>query len=358
MTRKNYNQQPAESIYSLLSKLPDENNNDYTVVLRNLVLDKNLLAKEDELLIYMKDKNAKYRFSAFYALLIICREYNNYSKYNLYVDTYGADFCKYKLYKIVMSTYYRNKAILGEKEYYRKCIRFAEEACTELPDNLAVKHHYAAMIVLAIEDNIQIDSPIIEKAIDRLDDVISVYSNHPVYYSTQGRLYASIGKYARGIEKIKKALDLEEAKDKDSMIRIGEYNYYLLQIKMMMENNRAETKINEFDATFQAIKNDLDSVKTQYLEYLAFFASVLAFILISIDITIKTDDFNKCAGIILMFAGSLVIAFSLFRMLLYYSSKVKFQIIKNIICFASGILLIVVGFLLGNQILMQWLNIT
>lgn len=343
-------------INSLLVDVPDENDNNYTVILRNLVLENNLKEREDEFARYVDDQNASYRFSAFYILLIISREYNNYSKYNMYVERYDNSFTDYKLNKIVLSTYYRNKAILGEKEYYRTSIKYAEEACSELPNNLAIKHHFAAMIVLAIEDDVEIDPSRIETAIDRLDDVIAGFPNHAVYYSTQGRLLASIGKYEQGAEKIKRALDLEEVKDKDSMIRIGEYNYYLLQIKMMMEDDKAERKINDFNNLFNGIRNDLDSVKTQYLEYLAFFSSVLAFILISIDIAIKTDDFNKCAGIILLFAGSLDIAFSLFRMLLYYSSKDRFQTLKIILCFICGIMLIITGFLLGNNLVLPWVK--
>lgn len=356
MINMNDNTHSLNWIDDLLLSVPNEDADDYTVILRNLVLDNNLKDRENELIGYVNDSNTLHKFSAFYLLLIICREYNNYSKYNMYVDRYGNFFNQYKLYKIVLSTYYRNKAILGEKECYRNCIRFAEEACSVLPTNLAVKHHYAAMIVLAVEDGFEISPDKIENAINGLDSVIATYSNHAVYYSTQGRLLALIGKYEQGEEKLKKALDLEEVNDKDSMIRIGEYNFYLLQIKVMMESQQVKHRINDFNSVFEGIKNDLDSVKTQYLEYLAFFSSVLAYILISIDIAIKTDDFNKCAGIILLFAGSLVIAFSLFRMLLYYSSKVKHQTIKTIFCFVCGIILMIGGLLLGNNFMLSLIN--
>lgn len=353
MTKRAGDRSTVQTISSLLATLPGENHDDYTIVLKAIVLDNDLIAREKDVEEFLNTTSSlSKKFAAFYLLLIICREYNNYSKYNLYVDKYANQFTKYKLYKIILSTYYRNKGILGEKDEYKHAIKFAEEACIALPTNLAVKHHYAAILVLAIEEKIDVEDADIRKAILRLDDVILAFPKHAQYYCTQGRLFAATGDYNRGILNLKKALDLEMGTDKDSMIRIGEYNYYLLQIKMMMENDRVDEKIGDFNSEFQEIEHNLDSIKTQYLEYLAFFSSILAFILASINIVSKIDDFNKCAGIILMFAGSLTVVFSIFRMLLYFSSEIKFGILKLIICHFFGILLLAAGFIIGNGILL------
>lgn len=318
MSGGNRRRNTTQSINSLFANLPNENDDNYTVILKKIVLENDLITRETEVEDYLNTTSSNKRFAAFYALLIICREYNNYSKYNLYVDKYASEFARYNLYKIVLSTYFRNKGILGEKEEYKRSIRFAEEACEVLPTNLAVKHHYAAIIVQALEEKTDVDITIINKAIERLDDVIIAYPRHAPYYCTQGRLFAAMGDYHRGISNVKKALDLEEVIDKDSMIRIGQYNYYLLQIKMMMENKQVDEKIGEFNSTFHEIEHNFDNLKTQYLEYLAFFSSVLAFILVTVNIISQVDDFNKCAGIILMFAGALIVVFDVFRMLLYF----------------------------------------
>lgn len=357
MARRGNNAPVIPSIESLLANLPNENEDDYTIRLKEVVLSNNLLNRENDVENYLKNVNSNHRFSAFYALLIICREFNNYSKYNTYVDNYANEFKQYNLYKIVMSTYFRNKGILGEEDGYSRAVRYAEEACDVLPTNLAVKHHYAEIIALAIEENVDVNISQINKAIERLDDVIIAHPNHAKYYCTQGRLIASMGDYRRGISYVKKALDMEGVADKDSMIRIGQYNYYLLQIKMMMENHQVDNKIAEFNSTFEGIEDNLDNVKTQYLEYLAFFSSILAFILTSINIVAKIDDFNRCAGIILMFAGTLIIAFTTFRMLLYFSSKVKLKVLKVIICFLIGFLLLICGFLVGNQLLIVYIGL-
>lgn len=357
MARRGNNALVIPSIESLLVNLPNENADDYTIRLKEVVLSNSLPDRENDVENYLKNVNSKARFAAFYALLIICREFNNYSKYNEYVDSYADEFKQYNLYKIVMSTYFRNKGILGEENGYRRAVKYAEEACNLLPTNWAVKHHYAELIALAIEENAEISISQINKAIDRLDDVIIAQPNHAKYYCTQGRLIAATGDYRRGISSVKKALDMEGVVDKDSMIRIGQYNYYLLQIKMMMETHQVDNKIAEFNSTFEGIEHNLDNVKTQYLEYLAFFSSILAFILTSVNIVAKIDDFNRCAGIILMFAGTLIIAFTTFRMLLYFSSRVKLKFVKVIICFIIGFLLLIFGFLIGNQLLLGFIGL-
>ena len=157
------------------------------------------------------------------------------------------------------------------------------------------------------------------------------------------------------MKNVKKALDFERGDNKDSLIRIGQYNYYLLQIKMLIENDKVDSKMGKFNSDFEQMENDLDGMKTQYLEYLAFFSSVLAFVLITVNIVISVDDFNKCAGIVLMFAGALVVVFGVFRMLLYYSSKIKFGILKTIFSYVIGLLLLIAGFIIGNQLYVYWL---
>lgn len=348
VNRRNISARP--NIQSLLETLPPENDNAFTIKLRDIILEKDLFNRETDLEEYLNKNSSSKRFAAFYALLIICRELNNYSKYNNYVDIYSKQFTQYELYTIVMSTFYRNKAILGEKQAYAQAISWAQKACAKLPNNIAVKHHFAEIVVLAIEESENVIScSLIEEALDKINDVITVYPLNAKYYSTQGRLFAAKCDFATGISCIKKALDLEVANDKDALIRIGEYNYYLLQIKMMMETQNVDEKIGNFNSSFSELQHNLDNTKTQYLEYLAFFSSILAFILTTVNIVAKIDDFNKAAGIVIIFAGVLIVVFDIFRILLYYSSAIKLGILKLIFCLIVGFLLIICGLFIGNQ---------
>lgn len=81
--------------------------------------------------------------------------------------------------------------------------------------------------------------------------------SRPKYYCTLGRLFASLGDYNQGMKNVKKALDFERGDNKDSLIRIGQYNYYLLQIKMLIENDKVDSKMGKFNSDFEQMENDL-----------------------------------------------------------------------------------------------------
>lgn len=51
----------------------------------------------------------------------------------------------------------------------------------------------------------------------------------------------------------------------------------------------------------------------------------------------------------------IVVVFGVFRMLLYYSSKIKFGILKTIFSYVIGLLLLIAGFIIGNQLYVYWL---
>ena len=332
----------------LFSQLPSDRDAEYTVQLKRLVIDHNLALDLDSLKAYVEKTDNPYCFAAFYSLLIVSRQQNNYSEYNHFVDCYSSRFTEYPLNKIIQSTYFRNKEILGEKGNMRRAIKYAEEACTVMPHNLAVMHHYSELIALAAEDETYTDKSAIEKALERLDCVILSNPRHAKYYCTRGRLLVALGKYEIGIVAIQQALDLEKKTDCDALIRIGQYNSYLLQAKMRAENHKIDQKIGSFDSVFSKVKNDLDSTKTQYLEYLAFFSSVIAFIISAVNIVGRVDTFDMCAGVLVMLSGLLVVVFSTFRILLNYEQKLRYGVIKLIVCFGLGFSLLILGYCMGK----------
>ena len=351
-------------VISILSGMPGNEDDNYTIKLKDFVIDKDMINNQNVLYNIMNSQQSlEIKFSAFYSLKIVYREYGNYSKLIELVDNHGAPFRNIKLYNIVLSTYYRNKVILGEKEWGSAAIRYAELACVSSPTNLAIKHHYAEIIAFMLEEDLEVTQEEISRAIDRSDDVIAVYSKHAKYYCTKGRLLAARGDYIAAIKCINTALGLEVVNDKDSMIRIGQYNYYLLRVHMLENNLFLDDKIKEFDdnmdksnSKVNTLMQNVEDMKTRYLEYLAFFSSVLAFIMVTINVAINVEDFNRAVGLILVLAGALVVTFILFRVLLPYSEQDKNIILKTILCIIFAIILIVIGIGCGNETVIQHIN--
>lgn len=353
-----------KQVHYILENMPVNDADDYTIKLKEFVIDYDMINNQSILYdIVTSQDTLEIRFSAFYSLKIIYREFGNYSKLIELVDSYGAPFRNIKLYDIVLSTYYRNKVILGEKEWGHSAIKYAELACVSCPTNLAIKHHYSEIIAWMLEENLDVSVEEIDKAIDRLDDVISVYKKHAKYYCTRGRLLAAKGEYELAGKSINTALGLETASDKDSMIRIGQYNYYLSRVHMLENNLELDEKIKNFDeereesdSKIKALIENVEDMKTRYLEYLAFFSSVLAFIMVTINVAIKVEEFNKAVGLILVLAGALVITFILFRIILPYTSHDRFVMIKLVICLVVAVILILIGVGTGNGLLNPLIN--
>lgn len=353
-----------QEVRDLLATMPENEDDDYTIMLKDFVINYDMINNQSILYnILNSQETPEIKFSAFYSLKIIYREFGSYSKLIELVDNYGIQYKNIKLYDIVLSTYYRNKVILGEKEWESLAIKHAELACESSPDNLAIKHHYAEIIALMLEENLEVSQLEINRAIDRLDDVIAIYNKHAKYYCTKGRLLAAKGEYNLAIKNINKALDLETVNDKDSMIRIGQYNYYLSRVHMLQNNLMLDEKVKMFDKDTEAANSkikmlieNVDDMKTRYLEYLAFFSSVLAFIMVTINVAINIENFSRAVGLILVLAGALVITFVLFRLLLPYTNKDKFVVLKTILCLIVAILLILIGVSCGNNMLNEFVN--
>lgn len=352
-----------KEIKKIFQNLPSDTCDSYTTRLKEIVIENDLLNKKEILIsILSSNENRNIKFACFYSILISCRQHEDYSSYVKYVDNHGDQFKDIKLYNIIKSTYHRNKGILGEKDEIHIAILFAKKACDSLPSNLAVKHHFAELITLAIEEDVIVNASLIDTAIEYLQEVISEYNTHAKYICTRGRLYAAKGEYQKAISDIKKAIDLEKVNKTDSLIRLGRYNYYLLDVKLMSKIEEVDKKMLSIDTTFanleeqtmsssSKLKKDLDSLKTRYLEYLIFFSSIIAFIIATVNVVIRLDDFNKSAGIILMFGGALSLIFCIFRTLLPYALKDKYGIFRTIITMLISLLLLGIGYLVGNNLI-------
>lgn len=349
-------------IKEIFLNLPSVNCDNYTVILKKEVIDNDLMNKKELLInILLSDGNRNVKFACFYSLLISCRQYEDYSSYIKYVEDYGGQFKDIELYNVVKSTYHRNKGILGDKDEMNVAISFAEKACISLPSNLVVKHHFAELITLAIEEDISIDMSLIDTAIEYLQEIISEYPSHAKYVCTRGRLYAARREYQKAISDIKRAIDLEKVNKTDSLIRLGRYNYYLLNVKLISKIDEVDKQMLKVDGAFDEfkkqtqsassmIKNELDNLKTRYLEYLIFFSSIIAFIITTVNIATRLDDFNKSAGLILMFGGTLSLIFCIFRTLLPYALKDKYCIWRVIITIVISIILVGIGYVVGNNL--------
>lgn len=341
-----------------LQTMPSNDDTNYTLKLKEFILRIDLESKKDVFyLVINSEQSIEIRFAAFYALIIYYRDFTNNTMLIELVDNYGSQFNNIKLYDIVLSLYYKNKIKFGYKEFGELAIRHAELACQLLPSNWTIKHHYAETVAFVAEEGINVSEDTINKALFRLDEALNFQKTNALFHSTKGRLLAQEKKYDEAIENLEKALRFEIVENKDSLIRIGQYNYYLLKVQMLNINHDLKKDAMEFENNvkksnikLEDLIKDVDDMKTRYLEYLSFFSSILAYIMITVNIAIKIPNFKIAVSLLLVLAGILIITFTLFRVLLPYTKQKPNESRKLFFCLSVAIILLIIGLLYGNDL--------
>ena len=346
-----------EHILEKYNNLPDENDSTITVQLRDIVVNLNLEEIEKEYLPFLENKQIedKIRFLIYYSISIYYRRYEHHSKFFDLVRKYSKVFASHPLNYVILSLYYKYRAIDHNcTEDFKYAIENAERAVSLLPGNSAVLNNYAELIATSIDEKYPVQKERIVEAIDRLDQIISFESAYAKWYYTKGKLLFSIKEYHEAKECVRIAIDLETADNKDSLLRIAQYNNTLLDFRINETIENLEQKLQDSKNVIDQINNEqsaksksffaeLDDVKSKYMEFLAFFAAIIAFITSSINIVTTYGNAVSAGGLIVILAGALSMAFCIFRMLISYSRKIKRVTVFLSIMFS--LLLMISGFI-------------
>jgi len=259
---------------------------------------------------------------------------------------------------VILSLYYKYIALDKNKtELFSFAIENALKAVDLLPQNPGVLNNYSELLVVAVEEGYLVEEDKINDAIKMLQRIINRNPKYAKWHYVQGMLFSYIDKYNEARIAVREAIDLEDATTKDSLIRIAKYNTALLDFRSKESINTIEHSINraEADLTQMGIQQnekhekllvELDDVKSQYLEFLAFFSSIIAFITASINIVSSYQNFFIASSLIIVFSGCQSLAFCIFRLLINYKGS-GFPKINIILSLVFSFLMIALGFFIG-----------
>lgn len=339
----------SNNVLEILKKLPHHEDYTFNVRIRELILKiKSDNIEEIFCKILSMNINELIKFNAYYALITYYRRYMYHSKLRSLVEKWGVKFKIFSLQNIVWSIYYEIMAKEINISFYKNCIKYAEKALKKLPNNVAVKHHYACMVGSAIDENYYIEDSIIDNALICLENAMEVFHEYPKHYCTKAILLLHKKDYGNALNCIHKAIDLEPKYNPDSQVRLLQYYYHLVNIK----SNQA---IAQLDKKTSEIVKKVESTKHNYLEMLMLFSAVLTFIFSTISISAKTSDFNSASGLLFVCASSVILVFGSSSCFWGGVSKKKvcFNIVITILlAFSCGI----IGFLMGNGIILEKLD--
>ncbi len=184
----------------------------------------------------------KVKFYTYYAIFTFYRRMEYPSKICTLVKKYGDRFsCSdYLFNNIVLSRYYfclyENKR--DNTDYLDKAIEYAKQAVNCLSGNSGVHVTYAELIVYAIKANEKKYKDLIPGAIEEINHAMELNKGYPKHYYILGMLEGVAGEFSKGIDHIKKAVDLEDSEEKDAYIRIVRYYDAINDIKIRQLENR------------------------------------------------------------------------------------------------------------------------
>lgn len=361
----------SKIITDLKNFLPHEG--DFTIKLRNFIRDKEKIYLFQEIkeiltkIIIKEELEIDIRFCAYYALSIHYRRNEDAIEFCSLVDKYNHIFLnKYPLSYVNLSLHYKFKYLyLSSKNaiYLNQATENAKIAMKKITTNPGVFVTYVELVVISLENSIRISNEEINEAIEAIEIAIGLKGDCGKYYNLKGRLLHAKGEFKEATKLLEIAINKERiGNDPDSIIRTTEYYYHLVSIKqkeiekkMNEDSNNHKEKIQQADVKMETlvkdfekeIKEDLERSKFRYIEILAFFASIMAFIIGSIQMggsEAKTPFIEK-AALLLVLSGSLTLSFSLFRLLISHNNEKSYSAI-TILVFTISIFVIVLGLVL------------
>jgi tetratricopeptide (TPR) repeat protein len=294
------------------------------------------------------ESNVDIRFRAFFGITLHHRRQNNHTEFKNIVDQNIEEFRNIKLHDHVLALLYKS---FNDRDGILKSLDYSKKAIEKLNRHVGVLHNFCETIVIALEENLEVDPIDLENAASLIETVITLSPNYAKFYCTKGRILAQNKKFDEAKKNIMYAIDIENSKSNDYSIRISEYRNFLVQIKTNKLYESVKTDIEEAKTTIltahdsvqhivASTKENMESMKAQNLQMLAFFTAIISFTIGSINILNNQRSFMQSAMLILILAGAMVITNTLFSILL---TTIKQNIWKYILVVIVGFLLIGIG---------------
>ena len=353
-----------------LKSAPKTDNPEYTIFLRNLVMSYELndLYEYFVPIIEDPDIDKDIRFSAYYSCSIYFRRNNKFEEMIKLADNYARYFINYALNDIVLSFKYRYTALsYSSSDMMYKAISYACSAKKKIEHHKAILHHYAETIATGLDHDFIGDEEregFIQEAINAINESIELWNTEPAQikyaknYATLGRLYIHKCEYDMGSYYITKALNYENGDNKDSLNRIIKYNNYLYNsqfqksiLVLHKQANEMSERLNivtqNYENKINEVTKELNDSKLRFLEFLAFFSSIIAFIMCTITLFVNSANFYIAVYFVIVLGGIIILSFSIFSMTLEVTTKInKNHTIFTIIIILS-LSLILAGIFLG-----------
>jgi tetratricopeptide (TPR) repeat protein len=280
------------------------------------------------------------RFAAFYFLCSYHRRKDNVSQFGETIDRYRSEFSHLLLYRYQHSMFRRER---GREEDYPAAIDEARDVVETLgPEAYPLVHGLAHNIIQGLERGLiapEEHDRYANEAIERLNSVISRRPDVSKPFSTRGRARAYLGEYEEAKRDLNTAIQKENANQEGYGERVSRYRHILSRIEMMEVKDEIDAKVEEakraIDETRHSAEARVDELQARVLQFLGFFAALLAVILVSTEIS-STFPPTEAMRLLLLLFGGMLSSFAGFGLLLPLENTTR----RSVVVLGFGLVLV------------------
>lgn len=352
----------TEDLIQYIDTLPSERKREWELRLTRLIENASTRVDDIEQIFRSETITAEresefVRFAAFFAYCTYHRRQGNISELGSLLRKYD-EFEPHPMFPHLQALHAKR---IDTDDSYQMAVNHARETINRVgSDHPGVTHSLATAIIDVLEEErSDVLGPERERLLEEAEKFVELaldQSEYPKFRATYGRILALQGEHDEGIQQIHRALDMEDASKDDYAIRINTYRSH--EFKMFLDkytqkisrdqqdirekqktlNEEIDDAIGELETIRSKSETRLREIQTQTLQFLGFFATLLAVIVSSINIT-TSFPLPEAAALILVLTGGLLAAFGGFTIVLPIDDVER----KSIALFTMGTVLSGIG---------------
>lgn len=216
-----------------LSNLQPETSRDFELDITNYAKRNNTHGSREYLREFIDANDGDIAYAAFYLLQVMLRQLKNYEQMRDIFDRYDARFSKHQSYSHIKVLFLVES---GDDYDVDEVLTLAWNDCLEFSNNAGFIHlfadAYATSCELADPENrIAVIEKWGEKAEDMVNRAIELDNSYAKYYCTKARILALRNDFPAAQKNINLAIDKEDSRRNDYMIRLLNYQYYKTMIQ-------------------------------------------------------------------------------------------------------------------------------
>lgn len=329
-----------DELLAVLSELPEESDRSWELILTRLAERgpeaadalATLLDREEF------DGGDDVQFAAFFAYCTYLRRQKNSTELERTLADYEF-FADRPMYLHLRSL---SAKLRGTDQDYTDSIDYARQAAAKVDGHAGVSHGFATAVVTAVEEGIEEPSDDLLAIAEEHLGIALRHSDYPKFYATRGRLHAIRGRFDRAKASVRRAMDKESQNKSDYAIRISDYQQVLMRIQLQEQMAVLETEVEETRAELAAAREEsaeiVRSMQVRTLQFLGFFATLLAVIITSVQIA-TSFSVRGAATLMLVMTGGLLCAFGGFSTSLPDGNSAR----RGGLVFLAGLLVVGAG---------------